>query len=86
MGGAEASRAPNSSSSSATMGQPQAASSSKGLVVKAVIQAYTCVAIWMSISIAVILFNKVRGAWQWVVEVGDLRLELLSGPLGEGSG
>lgn len=34
-------------------------SAGKGLVIKAVMQAYTCVIIWMSISIAVILFNKV---------------------------
>lgn len=33
--------------------------SSKGMVVKAVIQAYSYVIIWMCISCAVILFNKV---------------------------
>lgn len=36
-----------------------AAPGGKGLVLKAVIQAYSCVGVWMSISIAVILFNKV---------------------------
>lgn len=36
-----------------------AAPGGKGLVLKAVIQAYSCVGVWMSISCAVILFNKV---------------------------
>lgn len=39
----------------------------KGLVLKAVIQAYSCVGVWMSISIAVILFNKVcERCWHMV--------------------
>lgn len=35
-------------------------SAGKGSVLKAVMQAYSYVIIWMSISIGVILFNKVR--------------------------
>lgn len=43
---------------------PAGQSGGKGLVVKAVIQAYSYVIIWMSISIAVILFNKVRAGYE----------------------
>jgi hypothetical protein len=42
------------------MGHAALPSAGKGSVVKAVIQAYSYVIIWMSISIGVILFNKVR--------------------------
>jgi hypothetical protein len=47
------------------MGHPTVPAGGKGLVVKAVIQAYTCVGVWMGISIAVILFNKVRASLPW---------------------
>jgi hypothetical protein len=40
-------------------GAVSAAPAGKALVVKAVIQAYSYVILWMSISCAVILFNKV---------------------------
>lgn len=48
--------------SGGSSGEPPGCRHARGAVVKAVIQAYTCVGLWMAISTGVILFNKVRVA------------------------